>query len=372
MRTVICRSFAIIILALTAACHPGGGSEDLEAIAAARSQALAAREVRLVLPEVIEERPTLQLVGEVRAFDTVSVSSEVAGRVDRVLAEVGDTVNGGTPLLEVDRATFGIYLDQAAAELAAARAELELAAKDLERKQDLVSDNTIPQAVFDQAQATHELAAARVAAAEAAHRLAERNFDRSVVRAPEAGAITERMVAAGQWAEVGVPLFRLAVGDSVKVAAKVPSHWVAKLSGLEEFEFTVGLSTTTRRARLYSVDPAVEEMSRSFEVVGVAQNSDGTLRPGLFANITLAAPNIERTVWLPVSAVATADLPKVMMVSDGTVNERDVQTGRRRDGLVEILAGLDEGEAVIAEVAGLGRGTPVHVVGDPEVARSGS
>jgi RND family efflux transporter MFP subunit len=349
---------------LTAACHPGGEGVDPEVAAETKAHALGVRDVRLVTPEVREEHPTLQLVGEVRAFDIVSVSSEVAGKVDRVLVEVGDRVGRGDPLVEVDRATFGIYLDQAAAELAAARADLALAAKDLERKKDLVSDETIPQAVFDQAQASYDLAAARVSAAGAAHRLAERNFDRSIVRAPAAGSITRRLVTSGQWAEVGVALYELAVGDQVKVAARVPSEWAAKLSGLESFEFTVGLNTAVHRAELYSVDPAVMEMSRSFEVVGVADNAGGELRPGLFANITLAAPNAIRTLWLPVSAVLSSALPQAMLVENGVVVIRDVQTGRRVDGMIEILAGLSEGEAVIDSVVGLARGLPVRIVGD--------
>jgi membrane fusion protein (multidrug efflux system) len=364
MRAYRSWTVAAAAILLTAACHPGGEGVDPEAAAEAKAHALGVREVRLVTPEVREEHPTLQLVGEVRAFDVVSISSEVAGKVDRVLVEVGDRVGRRDPLVEVDRATFRIYLDQAAAELAAATADLELAAKDLERKRDLVSDETIPQAVFDQAKANHDLALARVSAAEAAHRLAQRNFDRSIVRAPAAGSITNRMVTAGQWAEVGVALYELAVGDQVKVAARVPSEWAARLSGLEDFEFTVGLNTEVRQAELYSVDPAVMEMSRSFEVVGVANDAGGALRPGLFANITLTAPNAVRSLWLPVSAVLSSALPQVMLAQNGVVVIRDVQTGRRVDGMIEILDGLSEGEAVIDSVVGLSRGLPVRIVGE--------
>jgi membrane fusion protein (multidrug efflux system) len=366
------RLYAVVFttLMLTAACHPGGEDVDPEAAAETKAHALGAREVRLVTPEVREEYPTLQLVGEVRAFDTVSVSTEVAGKVDRVLVEVGDRVDRGDPLVEVDRDTFQIYLDVAEAELAAARADQALAAKGLERKRDLLSDETIPQAVFDQAQAGHDLAVARASAAEAAHRLAQRNFDRSVIRAPAAGSITKRLVTAGQWAEVGVTLSQLAVGDVVKVAARVPSEWAAKLAGLEGFAFTVGLGTAVHQAKLYSVDPAVQEMSRSFEVVGVAENTDGSLRPGLFANITLAAPNAVRTLWLPVPAVLSSALPEVMLAVDGVVVIRNVQSGRRAEGTIEILDGLDEGEAVISSVVGLSRGLPVRIVGQADNANS--
>jgi membrane fusion protein (multidrug efflux system) len=351
-------------LALTLiACHPGG-TDDVAAAAAAREAALAPREIRLITAEVRDERPTLHLVGEVRPFDSISVSPEVSGKVDSVHTEVGDRVRQGQPLAEVDRATYKIYLQQAEAELAAARADLELAAKGLERKRDLLSDETIAQATFDQAKASYDLAVARVSAAEAAGSLAQRNWERSVVRAPAGGSITERMVVAGQWTDVGQPMFRLAVGDTVKVAARVPASWAPRLSGLEGFDFTVVASEQNRHAKLYSVDPVVNESSRSFEVVGVADNSDGALRPGMFANVTLAAPESARSLWLPVSAVATSDMSQVMMVEDGAITVHRVQVGRRMDGLVEIVGGLTAGQPVVADVSGLNRGAKVSIVDD--------
>ena len=114
-----------LLASALAACHPGGGDAP-EAAAAAREAALAPREVRLITPEPREERPSIQLVGEVRAFDSVAVSPEVAGKVDAVRVEVGDRVRSGQPLAEIDRATYKIYLDQAEAQLQAAQADLEL------------------------------------------------------------------------------------------------------------------------------------------------------------------------------------------------------------------------------------------------------
>jgi membrane fusion protein (multidrug efflux system) len=351
---------ATLLVALLAGCH-GSDDDDLAAAAETLERALAPREVQLVAAEVREERPSVQLVGEIRAFDTVTVSSEVAGKVDRVMVEVGDRVTTGTPLAEVDRVTFRIYLQQAEANLAAANADLALAAKDLERKRDLRSDETIPQSAFDQAQAANDLATARVAAASAALDLAQRNYERSVVRAPAAGAITQRLVVAGQWAEVGVGLFHLAVGDKIKVSARVPEAWAPELAGLEGFTFTVGVSGPVHSAKLYSVQPVVEHASRSFEIVGTAAN-DGSIKPGMFANVVLEAPSSKQSLWLPASAVATSDLPQVLMVEEGSIVFRKIRIGRRADGLIEIADGLSPDEAVIADVSGLSRGIPVTIV----------
>ncbi|MCU0303052.1 MAG: efflux RND transporter periplasmic adaptor subunit [Thermoanaerobaculales bacterium] len=360
------RALATFILPLALAaggCHPSddGKAEGLDNAAEALERALAPREVRLVATEPRVEQPTLELVGEVRAFDTVVISSEVAGRVDRVHVEVGDRVAEGAPLVEVDRETFAILLAQAEANAGAAGATLELARKDLERKRDLRTDETIPQATLDQAQASYDLAAAQAAAAEAALRLARRNHERSVIRAPAAGAITERMVVAGQWAEVGAGLLELAVGGKVKVAARVPEGWAGRFTRLESFSFSVGADREVRTAQIYSLQPVVREASRSYEIVGTSAN-DGSLKPGMFATVTLTSPDEERSLWLPATAVATSDLPQVLMVEDDAIVYRKVRIGRRDNGLVEIVDGLAEGERVVADVAGLSRGLPVKVI----------
>jgi len=356
-------TITVIALSLVmGACHqPDEDTDGIKNIDEALEKALAPREVQLVTPEIRNEQPSVQLVGEIRASDIVLVSSEVGGKVDRVLVEVGDRVAKGAALIEVDRETFALYQAQAEANVKAARANLSLAEKDLERKRDLRSDETIPQASLDQAQAGFELATAEVAAAEAALGLAKRNYERSVIRAPAAGAITERTVVAGQWADVGAGLLELALGGNVKIAARVPESWVGRFVGLETFSFTVGNGSKNHTAKIYSLQPVVREASRSFEIVGTAPN-DGTMRPGMFANVTLTSPEASATLWLPASAVATSDLPQVLMVVNDEIVYRKVQIGRRDNDRVEIVSGLDEGERVILEVAGLARGLPVTII----------
>jgi len=352
--------FVVLFAPFFVGCH-GSDDDDPAAAAETLERALAPREVQLVTAEVREERPSVQLVGEIRAFDTVTISSEVGGKVDRVLVEVGDRVAAGTPLVEVDRETFRIYVQQAEANLAAANADKALAEKDLERKKDLRSDETIPQSAFDQAQAGHDLATARLAAATAARDLAQRNLERSAIRAPAAGAITQRMVVAGQWADVGTGLLNLAVGSKIKVSARVPEAWAPELAGLEGFTFTVGVSGQVHTAKLYSVQPVVEHASRSFEIVGSAAN-DGSIKPGMFANVVLEAPAVNQTLWLPAAAVATSDLPQVLIIEEGVISFHQIRIGRRADGLIEIVDGLSPDEAVVADVSGLSRGIPVTVI----------
>ncbi len=354
------KSLSVLILTLSlVACHPGG-SDDSATARESLDRNLEPRKVREIVPEVREERPSVALVGEIRAFDSVRISSEVAGRVEQVDVEVGDRVVKGQALVSVAPRTFELRLRQAEARIQAAKADLELARRELARKQDLVSDKTIPQAAFDQAQARHDLAAAALLEAVAIRDLAQHDFEVSVIRAPADGAVTGRSVVAGQWADVGGGLLEMAIGSKVKIVARVPSHWVGALQGLDGFDFSIDPRQPLRRAKLYSIDPVVQEASRSFEVVGTAP-ADG-LKPGMFANVTLEAPDVVQSLWLPVSAILTSDTPKVYLAQDGRIAVKRIQTGLRDDGMIEVVSGLEEGERVISDVAGLSRDLPVEVV----------
>ena len=175
-------------------------------------------------------------------------------------------------------------------------------------------------------------AAARVAAASAALDLAKRNYDRSVVSAhprPEPSPNAWSWRASGPRSVSASSTSPSAT--AIKVSARVPEAWAPELAGLEEFSFTVGVSGPVHTAKLYSVQPVVEEASRSFEIVGTAAN-DGSMKPGMFANVTLEAPTVKQSLWLPASAVATSDLPQVLMVEDGAIVYRKVRIGRRADG----------------------------------------
>jgi len=261
-------------------------------------------------------------------------------------------------LIRLDPETFKLVLRQAEATLAAAKAEEELARREFERKKDLVSDHTVSQAVFDQARAKHQLAVARVEQARAALGLARHRLEQTSIRAPAAGAVTSRMVAAGQWVDVGQPLLELATGSRLKVVARVPSSFAGKLRG--EFEFFAGTEERPRTAKIFSVDPLINERSRSYEVVGTTPAKG--LKAGAFARVRLESAREESELYLPVEAVVVSDTPRVLVVSEGKVAVRRVRTGQRRDGKVEILSGLKANEEVIASVAGLSRGLPVEVL----------
>jgi len=352
----------LVALAIWATACGGGGTDTPEIAKEVREKALAPRPVRLIAPEVREEHPSLDLVGQLRSYELVAVPAEVAGRVDAVMVDVGDVVRKGQPLAKIDRSTWRTRLEASEADLGSAVANLALAEKELKRKQDLLSDKTISQAAFDRVKAQYDLAVAAVKKAQAAHDLATRNWERSIVRAPSAGKVARRDVNPGEWADVGNPIVELSTGQGLKVSARVPERFASTFKGIQSFTFTVGENGPVMTARIYSIEPVVEGNSRSFEITGRAKNPGGKYRPGMLAKVHLEAPTATRSLWLPKTAVVASDMPEIMLVEDGKAVFHKVQTGRRQGAKVEIVRGLDPDQKVIADVAGLARGIPVKVV----------
>ena len=159
--------------------------------------------VQTILAEKQGIIETVTATGRIEPATKVKISADVAAKIIFLGVNEGDWVEKGDLLVRLDQERYIAALEQTEASYRSVQASAELARetlvkaeKDLERKIDLRSDETIPQATLDQAQAGFDLAKARLAAAEASLSLAQRNYDRSVIRAPSAGAITERMVAA--------------------------------------------------------------------------------------------------------------------------------------------------------------------------------
>jgi RND family efflux transporter MFP subunit len=119
---------------------------------------------------------------------------------------------------------------------------------------------------------------------------------------------------------------------------------------------------TEYRGRVARLSPAIQEQSRTLTIEAEIPNERGLLRPGSFARASIVTQAAQPVVMVPASALVTfAGIEKVLGVKDGKSVERRVQTGRREDGRVEIVSGLEAGELVVVEPGNLTGGQNVMV-----------
>jgi len=374
-----------VVAALAAAGCQGKASGEGEAAARIRAR------VRPV--ELRELRRDVEAVGSLVALEETTVSAEVEGRVERILAEVGDRVSRGQPLVEVAPRELELGLEQQRGTLDQVRARLGLregmddladpreaagvkrAAAELQdveqkyrRAQSLLADGLISRGAFDEAEAryrssraAYDLALQEVAdlraelgQRQAGYALAEKKLADAVIRAPFAGSVKERLVAPGQYLRVEAPVMVVVSTDPLRVRLRVPekvASWVAVGQEVAvEVEAWPGRTFTGRVARL---SPAVDPETRSLEVEALLANPEGLLKPGFFVKARIASGRVDEVRLVPHDAVRYVfGVYKVFVVDGGRLAEREVRLGERTGDDVEVLDGLRAEEAVAVPLEG--------------------
>jgi multidrug efflux pump subunit AcrA (membrane-fusion protein) len=349
--------------------------------------------VKTVSVEQRQQRRVVEAVGSLFAYDEVTVSSEAEGRVEQVMADVGDRVGKGQTLARVSPVEFQLTVDQQQAALMQARARLGLgeneselkdlrqaaevkkAAADLtdadqkyKRAQSLLETGVIPRQQFDEAEAryksakaTYDLAEQQVENMRASMRqtqaslnLANKRLRDTEIRAPFAGHVKTREVTVGQYLKIQTPVMTIVNVDPLRARLSVPekmSPWVrvgreVKLS-LEAFpgrEFT---------GRISRINPSVDEKNRTFEIEALVANRDAELKPGSFVKATIQSDKVDSILAIPYSAAAYLfGAYKVFVIQGKTVKEREVKLGDRLGDLVEIIEGLRAGDKIAVGAGG--------------------
>lgn len=349
--------------------------------------------VRLISVEQKQLRRNVESVGSLFPLDEVTVSSEVEGRVEQVLVDVGDHVTTGQTIVKVVPTELQLTLDQQRATLQQARARLGLpdnvedvkdvrdaaevkkAAADLadarqkyERAKTLFEQGLLPKQSFDEADSRHNAARAAydlsvqgvqnlraaLAQSRAAAALAQKKVADSIIRAPFAGQIKERSVTQGQYLKVQTPVMVIVNVDPMRVRLRVPEKMAAWLKTGQEVTVTVeaypGRSFTGKISR---INPSVDQQTRAFEVEALIVNHEALLKPGFFVKATIPSSFVVDSLFVPEDALLYVyGVYKVFVIDGNTVKEKEVKIGERSGTEVEILEGLAQGDRIAVATKG--------------------
>jgi RND family efflux transporter MFP subunit len=278
------------------ACHEDGGTATAQEPPAAQEPAIPPEDVRKLtaavraepapMPAEQESSGRLTATGELVAFVESELVPRQGGRVGRVLADEGDAVDAGQPLLELETEYFELDERAAEAEDARAAAVLREAARELERKQTLVDKDSIARAVYDRTMAAHEEAAAARELARARLDLARQRRADAVLRSPLAGVVVERRVDVGESLQPTTVAFVLVQSRPLKLRFRLPERYLpAVRRGDVVRAFFDPYPDTAFTGEIHRIGAVIDPASRSLEVEALLANRDGRLRPGLFARV---------------------------------------------------------------------------------------
>ena len=297
----------------------------------------------------IQGERSVPIIGTLYAKDEATVSAEVEGRVQKVWVELGDSIAAGAPLAEIDHDTYEAAARRSAATLARARAALSLAKVNLDRELALESGGVAPKSNLDESGSLHQQALADVAGAEAADAIARLNLEKSSVKAPFGGAVAQRHVAAGDFAIVGAPLYRLVNDRMLKFLFQVPELHAGEVRPGLPVRFRVdAFPAQVFTGRVDLVSPSIDTATRSFSAGALIQNPDRRLKANSYARGDLVLSPEHDILLVPSEAVLImAGIERVFVMADGKAVSRQVHLGRTLPAGVEVLDGVKEGESVI-------------------------
>lgn len=292
--------------------------------------------VALVTPQPLEER--IRLVASLQARDSVDVVSEISATITELLLQEGQLVSAGDVLVRLDDRKL-------AARARETEALLALAQTNFERGQELLDTETIAKQEFDRLKAEHDIA-------EAAHALAHANLEDTVIKARFDGIVTERMVSAGQYVTAGQRLTTLVKTDPLEAVFHAPEQYIGALAVGQKVELSsVAYPNETFTGLVFFVDPRVDARSRTVSIKAEVPNTDGRLKPGMFANLELVLRVQDDALLIPESAVQYRGDQAIVfiMTEDGVADIRPVTVGLRREGFLQVTDGLAPGDRVVAE-----------------------
>ncbi len=307
----------------------------------------------LVSEATVESFPlAVEALGNATANEAVSIRPVITATLTSIHFEEGQSVEAGTVLARLENV-------EPLAEVAGAKAAFVETETQYKRLAELYKTQAVSQSQLQQLEAQLEANRAAVAAAEA--RLAH-----TVVEAPFAGRLGLRRVSVGSLVGPDTVITTLDDTSVIKLDFDVPEVFLARLEpGLEVTARSAAYPDQSFRGVVASVDSRVDPVSRSVSVRATVDNEDGHLRAGMFLTVTLLKQDIQALVVPEQAIVPEQSKQYVWLVGEGDIAElREVRTGRRRPGQVEILDGLAVGDRVITEGTQKARaGEPVTVLG---------
>jgi HlyD family secretion protein len=326
-----------------------GSSPPCDQARAAAIQAEAAVRAAEQQVAITKSPPTAEAVAQAQAaLDVVKEQAQLARRpaTEFDIAQARDAVRAAEAAVGLaQRPTTAGDVEAAQAQADAAEAQAKLAASPF-TPQDLDAGR----AAVGQAQAQVDIVRAQLR-------------DLTIV-SPVDGTVAERMLVAGAIASPATPIVSI-VSPELEVAIPIDEGQLARVKTGQEAQITVpAFPGQPFAGKVTVVAPTVDQRSRTGQVkVEPTAEALGKLRPGMFAEVKLVFERKSGVLTIPSAAVLGGTDPVVVLVADGLARRVPVQLGLRDGDRVEVLNGLQEGEAVVLDAPDLRDGDRVNAVG---------
>jgi RND family efflux transporter MFP subunit len=288
--------------------------------------------------------------GSVVARRESRIGAEIAGRIVRVHVREGDRVEAGAPLFEIDPTPYAMALRQAEAGLDVARAEARQLDSDLRRAQMLRRQNVLAQQEIERLSTTLAVALARERQATEAVALARNSLERTVVRAPYAASVAERLADEGTTALVQPQTIIVVLQETAVLEARVaiPESQLSLVRSGDPVQVRIEGVAEPVQTQVAMVSDTIDPATRTYLVKMPVPNPGHHIKAGVFAQVDIQPQNSPEIVLAPREAIRVEDgRSRLLVVRDGRAATLSIEVGAASETEAEILAGADVGEVAI-------------------------
>lgn len=354
---------AVAVLLSAQACKQNDAANAATAASSSTAMSVGPENIAVVKAEEIKSGPAIS--GSLSPETQATVRAEVSGAVLQTYVEAGTSVHQGQELARLDDSGIRDLYLSAKSGVTTADNTLQVAQREADRAETLAKAGAIAERQRDQAR--NQLSGAQAQAADARARLAnaQKQLDKTVIRAPFAGVVSARTINAGDFVSPGSATFTIVNPSTMRLEASVPAEALSSIRVGAPVEFSVnGYGSRKFIGRISSINPVADPSTRQVRVIVTIPNQGGTLVSGLFAEGRVSAESRTSAV-VPAGAVDERGVrPIVVRLKNGKVEQVQVVLGIRDASteMVEIRSGLTPGDTVLLGAArGISAGTLVKV-----------
>jgi membrane fusion protein (multidrug efflux system) len=291
----------------------------------------------------------LTLSGSIDANEQIELRSEVAGIVQGIYFEEGSYVSKGKQLIKVNDIELR-------AQLAQAKTRQTLASENERRAKLLLQKEAISQEEYDVANAEFESAKSQT-------QLIQAQIAKTSIVAPFSGKVGLRSISPGTYVTPTTLIAKLVNTNQVKITFSIPEKYASLMKNNAIITFTTAGNKEIFNAKIYALEPAVEQTTRTLQIRAIAENKDGKLLPGTFANIILPLEEQNDAILIPTeSIIPIQNGKKVFITENGKAKEVIIETANRTEKEILVTSGLKVGDTLITSgIMAIKEGAPVQL-----------
>lgn len=320
----------------------------------------------LVTVEEVDLALGLPVSGTLRAVHSAVLKTRVAGELQGLKVREGEAVKAGQLLAQIDPTEYRARLQQAQQQADAAKAQIDIAQRQLDNNRALVAQNFISPTALEASVSNLQAAQANHRAALAAADVARKSLDDTALVAPISGQVSQRMSQPGERLAIDARILEIVDSSRLELEANIAASDSLRLKLGQNAQLQIEGSPSPLKARLVRINPSAQAASRSvLAYLSVEQRGAGTaLRQGLYAQGLLGTGS-SRVQAVPLSAVRTDQAQTyVQILREGQIAHQPVQVGVQGTVGAEVMVAVDlsSGTQVLRGSAGaLRAGTPARL-----------